>query len=151
MLELSEFTLYIVTIWLLLLIIIGIGFLIYKLISSLKRKKSVLGFNKKRYYLILYLISIFLTFRTAYFPVKVETKAEMYSMKFGYPIPFVRQDLSGLDPPLPREVSIGSMWEHPTQINTINFIFSICIFFLILLFYSLIMMRLINVYKKNGN
>lgn len=148
MVKLLEFNADLVSIGVLFLVITVIGYSTYMFHYRLKQKKNASFFYKRIFYLILYTISVFLTFSTAYFPVMVESKSEMHSMQFGFPIPFVRQDLSALDPPLPRKISIGSMWEHPTKINIVNLTSSFSIFFLSFFFISYIIMLLVATIKN---
>ena len=50
-------------------------------------------------------------------PREVESQAALATHRLGYPIAFVSQDLSGLDPPeFPRRYRLVSPWEHPARL-----------------------------------
>ncbi len=57
-------------------------------------------------------------------PKTVHSKADMKAMKFGYPIPFVTQNLTRYDPPFPWKYSFSSPWENPSNISWPNFLLS---------------------------
>jgi hypothetical protein len=45
--------------------------------------------------------------------VNVTAPAQQKALTFGWPLGWVTQDLSSMDPPMPYDMSMGSPWEHP--------------------------------------
>ena len=76
------------------------------------------------------LISLIIVLATLSTPQTVHTKKDMRDMQFGYPVAFVSQDLSGIDPPFPWQYGFRSPLENPYKFNLLNFILSYLIVFL---------------------
>lgn len=60
-------------------------------------------------------------------PQTVYNKDDMKEMKFGYPLPFVTQDMTQRDPPFPWKYGFGSPWENPFEVHWLRFIVSFLI------------------------
>lgn len=53
--------------------------------------------------------------------VTVGDRAAQEDVAFGAPFPWVRQDQSDLEPPLPATLRLASPWEHPTGMSLTTF------------------------------
>lgn len=97
---------------------------------------------KKSHLIYLLIISICFVLITPFFTyVEVQNDEELRNMEFGFPISYVKQDLSSFSPPFPWSFSINSPWEHPTKILFINLSVSIILVYsiLVLMMRSIVM------------
>ena len=63
-------------------------------------------------------LSNLIVFASLSIPVKVWNKADMAAVELGYPLSFVTQDFSRLDPPsFPRYYASGIPWEYPLSFH----------------------------------
>ena len=87
----------------------------------------------KRNPVILLIVSVLMCFIVLLSPTitseTVNDADDLKKVTFGFPIPFVTQDLSAYDPPFPYEISLSSPWENPTSVN---FIFLFASFLIVL-------------------
>lgn len=98
--------------------------------------------SKKIYtYILMAIFSLFVLFTTLFIPVTVKNQIEMNRVWFGYPIPFVNQNLNYNPPDFPRNYGLSSVWENPTKIVWTNLIASYLLVFLATSF-------LVILYKK---
>ncbi|OCA84088.1 hypothetical protein A8F94_15285 [Bacillus sp. FJAT-27225] len=80
---------------------------------------------KKGFFILLFLLN-FIVFVSPFFTkVTVGSDTDLNHMPFGFPFPFLVQDLSSFDPPLHYDMSMSSPWEHPTSINLLSLIASL--------------------------
>lgn len=61
--------------------------------------------------------------------VLVDNRADLHSVDFGWPIAWVHQDQSSLDPPLPFALGFTSPWEHPTTVSPGTFLVDVLVVF----------------------
>ena len=73
-------------------------------------------------------IGIFFTILSLLIPRTVYTVKGLKTVSFGWPIPFVKQNLSAVDRPFPYMAYISSPWENPTNILWLQFIILILLF-----------------------
>ncbi|MBU1684140.1 hypothetical protein KKC56_01605 [Patescibacteria group bacterium] len=78
------------------------------------------------------IVSLMILFGTLSIPKTVYNKTDMEAVKLGYPISFVTQNFTRLDPPFPWKYSFGSPWEDPFKISWFNFLLSYLIIFLVM-------------------
>ncbi|ETI70507.1 hypothetical protein BAVI_02124 [Neobacillus vireti LMG 21834] len=78
---------------------------------------------KRKFLVLLFLIANFLVLLSPFFSKSsVSNYDDLKNAAFGFPYPFVNQDLSSYDPPFPYVMSISSPWENPTSINPLSLI-----------------------------
>ena len=85
-------------------------------------------------YLLIGFIALIIVIGTLSIPKTVYNKTDMQTVELGYPISFIIQDFTRLDPPFPWEYNFGSPWEDPFRISWINFLLSYLIIFSITTF-----------------
>jgi len=74
------------------------------------------------------IITNFATFISPFFISSIVTdEVELKKVAFGFPFPFVVQDLSGYSPPFPYKMDLSSPWENPTYINFLSLLASLFI------------------------
>lgn len=89
--------------------------------------------KKTAKYLVIGIVTFIILVGTLSIPKTVNSKEEMKSVKLGYPIAFIDQDFSRLDPPsFPLKQSFGSPWEDIWKVLPFQFILSFGIVFFIL-------------------
>lgn len=76
-------------------------------------------------------MSLIVLLGTLSIPKTVYNKSDMQAVQLGYPISFVMQDFTRLDPPFPWKYNFGSPWEDPFKILWFNFLLSYLIVFFI--------------------
>ncbi len=78
--------------------------------------------------IILIVLAIIILYVTLLVPKSVSDKSEMASLKLGYPLSFVTQDVSIYDPPsFPWTYGLQSIHQFPAQILWLNGIISFII------------------------
>lgn len=90
-------------------------------------------------------VSMVILMGTLFIPRTVYSKEDMQIMQFGYPFPFITQDLSRLDPPtFPRQYRFGGPWEYPFEVSWKVFSLSYATIL------GIIFLILIEGYTENG-
>jgi hypothetical protein len=72
----------------------------------------------------------------------VATRAGLRSVDLGWPLVWVHQDQSSLDPPLPSRLGLASPLEHPTHLAGAAFLGNLLIGFTVVLVVGLLMIAL---------
>ena len=73
--------------------------------------------------LVLLLASGVLSVSTLAVPKKVASEAESEAIRLGFPLWYVKQNRSQLDPPSwPRYYALGSPWEYPIIASPLRFV-----------------------------
>lgn len=81
---------------------------------------------KRKFLVLLFLIANLLVLLSPFFgKISVSNYEDLKNAAFGFPFPFVKQDLSSFDPPFPHVMSISSPWENPLSINLLSLIASL--------------------------
>ncbi|CAH2717474.1 hypothetical protein BACCIP111895_04688 [Neobacillus rhizosphaerae] len=81
---------------------------------------------KRKFLVLLFLIANLLVLLSPFFSKSsVSNYDDLKNAAFGFPFPFVNQDLSSYDPPFPYVMSISSSWENPMSINLLSLIASL--------------------------
>lgn len=90
----------------------------------------------KRNPMLMLIVSTIMCFIVLLSPIltteTVNNADDLKTVRFGFPIPFVTQDLSGYDPPFPYKMSLSSPWENPTSID---FIFLFASFLIVVVYH----------------
>lgn len=63
-----------------------------------------------------FLIAVFLTVAFLFIPRTFRTHEELHGARFGFPVRFIEQDLTGIDRTPPISMRFSSPWENPTRI-----------------------------------
>ena len=92
------------------------------------------------------ILSVILVFLSVSLPVTVYSQADLERVKLGLPLPFVIQN-QGINPPLPWQTSMRSVWENPTQILGPVFFLDVAIVFGII---SLVFKGFKNIFLKGS-
>lgn len=97
--------------------------------------------NTLKALIIMALIGIFFTSLSLAVPKKINAVQSITDVQFGFPISFVKQDLSATDRNYPFLAYLGSPWENPTSIIWLSFILNFLIYcvagaFVIFIFYN---------------
>jgi len=61
--------------------------------------------------------------------VMVGNRAELHRIDFGWPIAWVQQDQSSMDPAFPWAQSFNSPWERPTMVSPVAFLVDVLVVF----------------------
>ncbi len=61
--------------------------------------------------------------------VTVGGRADLHRVDFGWPVAWVHQDQSSMDPPFPSALSFNSPWEHPTTVSPAAFLGDVLVVF----------------------
>lgn len=69
----------------------------------------------------------------------VATRAGLHSVDLGWPLVWLHQDQSFLDPPLPYRMALASPWEHPTQVSGAAFLVNVLTVFTVVLVAGLLL------------
>ena len=59
----------------------------------------------------------------------VRSRADLARIELGWPLDWVRQDQSSLEPPLPAKLGFSSLWENPTDVSWAAFLADVLIVF----------------------
>lgn len=89
---------------------------------------------------LLMFVALVIVLSTLSISQTVYSKKGMENMRFGYPLTFVTQDLTGYDPPFPWQYNFSSPWENPFTFNLPNFLLS----YLIILFIAELIVALVK-------
>jgi hypothetical protein len=64
---------------------------------------------------------------------RATTHADLASADFGFPLTWLHQSQSNLDPPFPVRMAPGSPWEHPTSFDWPSLAVDVSAYFLLVL------------------
>lgn len=95
-------------------------------------------FRLKSLHLIgLLALSLVLILLTLLIPVNITDQVKLAQVEFGYPLAFLRQDFSGIDPPsFPWSVSVASPWEYGMAVQWLMLLLdTVFVFFVLVLLY----------------
>jgi hypothetical protein len=83
--------------------------------------------TRKYLVLLVTIASLFVLLSPFFSKSVVNDYDDLKSAAFGFPFPFVNQDLSSYDPPFPYVMSFSSPWENPVSINLLSLIASLLV------------------------
>ena len=96
---------------------------------------------KSVYYLVILMLSGLLVLASVFLPVSVSSRSGLAQVELGAPLPFMLQDQTIYDPPLPWRVRFYSPLEVPTWILWPQFLLDVALVFGVITFASHIFRR----------
>lgn len=82
---------------------------------------------KRSFFILLFLINLLILMSPLLTESPVSNYDDLKHTAFGFPFPFLLQDLSSYSPPFPYDMSLSSPWENPTSINWLTLIYSLLV------------------------